>query len=258
MPISQGHILLADNEEIYVEATQDLLQKKGYDCHAVRNAEELGQALDRAWDFDVFITDLNISGKRVLEMVREIPAQSTQLPVIVVTGYPSLPTAVESIRLHVLEYLIKPIDYSVLLAAIKQGLQQKQVLRSVQQARKEAALRMERLAKIEETLKTWGSTISNPEIEEILLTDSKMKESTGQWEGALRVLEKGSPPPNPSPISPHDYFHLREAVFETIQVLQKTKTAFRSKDLADLRKKLESVLAHTKESLKNFSSPTDT
>jgi len=258
MPISQGHILLADNEEIFLEAIQDLLQVEGYDCHAVRNAEELSQALHRAWDFDVFITDLNISGKRVLEMVREIPSPATPLPVIVVTGYPSLPTAVESIRLHVLEYLIKPIDYTNLLAAIKQGLQQKQVLRSVQQAREEAASRVERLAKIEETLKTWGTTISNPEVKEILLTDSKMKESPMQWEGALGVLENGSPLPHTSAISPNDYFHLREAVFETIQVLQKTKTAFRSKDLADLRKKLEGVLAHTKESLKNRSSPTDT
>jgi len=258
MPTSPGNILLADNEEIFLEATQDLLQEEGYDCHTVRNAEELRHALHRAWDFDVLITDLTISGRRVLEMVREIRSQSMQLPVIIVTGYPSLPTAVESIHLHVLEYLIKPIDYRVLLAAIKQGLQQKQVLRSLQQAREEAALRLERLAKIEDTLKTWGTTISNPEVEEILLSDSKKKDSTAQWEGALRILEDGSSPPNPSPISPNDYFHLREAIFETIQVLQKTKTAFRSKDLADLRKRLESVLAHTKEFLKNPSSPTDT
>ena len=93
--------------------------------------------------------------------------------------------------------------------------------------------------------------------EEILLTDSKMKEPNAQGEGGLRPLEHSSPPPNSSPISTTDYFHLREAVFETIQVLQKTKTAFRSKDLADLRKKLECVLAHTKESLQKHSSPTD-
>jgi FixJ family two-component response regulator len=257
MPTSQGHILLADDEETFLEATQDLLQEEGYDCHTVRNAEELGQALHSAWDFDVLITDLNMPGNRVLEMVRAIRSRSTQLPVIVVTGYPSVPTAVESIHLHVLEYLIKPVDYPTLLAAIKQGLQQKQVLRSVQQARKEAALRVERLAKIEETLKIWGTTNLDPEVEELLLTDPTMKELKLQWEEASRVPEHGSPPPNPSPISPTDYFHLREAVFETIQILQKTKSAFRSKDLAALRQKLESVLAHTKESIKNPSSPND-
>jgi hypothetical protein len=195
-------------------------------------------------------------GNRVLEMVREIRSQSTQLPVIVVTGYPSVPTAVESLHLHVLEYLIKPIDYSALLAAIKQGLQQKQVLRSVQRVREEAVSRVERLTKIEETLKTWGTTILDPEIEEILSTDSRMKNLHVPSDGNLPRLEPASPPPDNSPISPMDYLHLREAVFETIQVLHKTKSAFRSKDLAELRKKLESVLARTKDSLRNSSSPT--
>lgn len=257
MPTFQGNILLADDEETFLEATQDLLQEEGYDCHTVRNAEELGQALHSEWDFDLLITDLNMPGNRVLEMVRTIRLQSAQLPVIVVTGYPSVPTAVESIHLHVLEYLIKPVDYPALLAAIKQGLQQKQVLRSVQQARLEAASRVERLATIENTLKSWGTTIYNPELEEILLTDPKMKNTNVQREEASHILEHSSPPPNPSPISSRDYFHLREAVFETIQVLQKTKSAFRSKDLAALRKKLENVLGQTKEPLKNPFPPTD-
>jgi FixJ family two-component response regulator len=257
MPSSQGHILLADDEETFLEATQDLLQEEGYDCHTVRNAEELGQALHSSSDFDVLVTDLNMPGNRVLEMVKDIRSQSTQLPVIVVTGYPSVPTAVESIHLHVLDYLIKPVDYPTLLMAIKQGLQQKQVLRSVQRARKEAASRVEHLIKIEETLKTWGTTIPNPEVEEILLTDPTMKELKLQYEEASRIPEHGSPPSNPSSIPPTDYFYLREAIFETIQILQKTKSAFRSKDLAALRQKLESVLAHTKDSLKNPSPPNE-
>ncbi len=95
---SHGHILLADDEDTFLEATQDLLQEEGYDCHLVRNAEELGQALLRVGDFDVLITDLNMPGNRVLEMVKEIRVQARQLPVIVVTGYPSVPTAVESIH----------------------------------------------------------------------------------------------------------------------------------------------------------------
>jgi FixJ family two-component response regulator len=257
MPTIQGNILLADDEETFLEATQDLLQEEGYDCHAVRNAEELGQALNSARDFDVLITDLNMPGNRVLEMVKEIRLQSTQLPVIVVTGYPSVPTAVESIHLHVLEYLIKPVDYPALLAAIKQGLQQKQVLRSVQRARNEAASRVERLTKIEETLKVWGTTIAHSEVEKILLADPQVKDTNVPWGGTSGDHEPGSSFPTPSSIPPTDYFHLREAVFETIQILQKTKSAFRSKDLAALRKKLESVLAHTKESLKHHSSQND-
>jgi hypothetical protein len=84
-----------------------------------------------------------------------------------------------------------------------------------------------------------------------------MKELKLQWEEASRIPEHGSPPPYPSSNPPTDYFQLREAIFETIQILQKTKSAFRSKDLAALRQKLVSVLAHTTDSLKNPSPPND-
>lgn len=78
----------------------------------------------------IFVIDL-MNPLGVWRMVKEVRSQSTQLRVIVVTGYPSLPTAMESFHLNVLEYLIKPIDYTVLLAAIKQGFQRKQILRSI-------------------------------------------------------------------------------------------------------------------------------
>ncbi len=55
-----------------------------------------------------------------------------------------------------------------------------------------------------------------------------------------------------------DNFRLRKLVFHTIQVLQETKSAFRSKDLADLSKYLEEELRETTETLKNpglFHSP---
>jgi hypothetical protein len=48
-----------------------------------------------------------------------------------------------------------------------------------------------------------------------------------------------------------DNFRLRKLVFHTIQVLQETKSAFRSKDLADLSKYLEEELRETTETLKN-------
>jgi len=56
---------------------------------------------------------------------------------------------------------------------------------------------------------------------------------------------------SPSAPSMTDNFPLHESVFHTIQVLQKTKSAFRSKDLAGLRKNLEMVLQETTETLKN-------
>ena len=253
-----GNILLADDEETFLEATSDLFQEEGFVCHTVRNAEELGRVLHGAWDFDVLITDLNMPGNRVMELVSEVRTQTQHLPVIVVTGYPSLPTAVESVRLHVLEYFIKPVEFSTLLSAVKKGIQHKEVLRTVQRAQKEVASRAERLAALEEALQSYGTSVSDPMVEENLLADPEIRALKIQVEGLSHWLEYGkesrSSQPNPSPA---DYFRLRESVYDTIQVLQKTKSAFRSKDLASLRKRLEDVLQETAESLKSSPPPTD-
>jgi len=61
----------------------------------------------------------------------------------------------------------------------------------------------------------------------------------------------------PSALSMTDKFRLRESVFHTIEVLQKTKSAFRSKDLAGLCKYLKVVLQETTETLKNTRASTD-
>ena len=258
MSTTLGQILLADDEDTFLEATSDLLQEEGFGCHTVRNADELGQVLQGAWDFDLLITDLNMPGNRVMELVSEVRAQSQPLPVIVVTGYPSLPTAVESVRLHVLEYFIKPVEFPTLLSAVKKGIQHKAVLRTVQKAQQEVATRTERLAAIEDALRAYGTSISDPILEDILLADPQIKALKLQIEGLSRALDDGKEGKDPGRTpSSADYFRLRESVYDTIQVLHKTKTAFRSKDLAALRKRLEDVLRETGESLKSPNPPTD-
>ena len=239
--VSEGSILLADDEEIFLEATQDLLKEEGYDCHGVRNAEELSEAL-HSFEFDLLITDLNMPGNRVLGMVDEIRRQSSMLPVIVVTGYPSVPSAVESIRLNVLEYMIKPVVFQTLLEAVKRGLQQNEVLRRVRKAKQEAELRTQYLSNMEQTLGVFGNVVQTAEVEQALVTDPHVKELRRQVESLSHIIEHEEKVFHvPSP----DYFRLREALYETVQVLQQTKSAFRSKDLANLRLKLQALLKDT-------------
>jgi FixJ family two-component response regulator len=252
MSTLSGHILLADDEDTFLEATCDLFQEEGFDCHTAHDANELEQILKGSQDFDILITDLNMPGNRVMELVSTVRSSSQPMPVIVVTGYPSLPTAVESIRLHVLEYFIKPVDFPTLLSAVKKGLQHKEVLQMVHQAQQEAATRAERLAAIEESLQSYNTALVDPAVKEALLTDPQIKELKLHLEGTSRILGSGRVPRSaPTSPSPEDYFRLRESLHDTIQVLHKTKSAFRSKDLASLRLRLENVLRETAESLKS-------
>ncbi len=238
-----GTILLADDEDTFLEATKDLLEEEGFACHGVRNATELSDALS-AGQFDLLITDLNMPGNRIMEKVSELREQSKVMPVIVVTGYPSVPTAVESVRLNVMEYMIKPINFPALLNSVKRAIQHKQLLNTLSDARHHAEAHVQNLSSLEETLSTFQVSMNESASDALLSSVSSISQ-------VQPIVDAPTAP------SMTDYYRLRESVFHTIQVLQKTKSAFRSKDLAGLRKYLEEVLGNTTEPLKSHETPTD-
>lgn len=251
---AQGSILIADDEDTFLEATKELLEEEGYDCHGVHDSHELSQALTGS-EFDLLITDLNMPGNHVMKKVQDLREQAKIMPVIVITGYPSVPTAVESVHLNVLEYMIKPIHFPELLDAVKRGLHYRNVLNSLSQFRREAEQRRQNLAHLEETLGTFlvtlnadssKSKLADPHIRELELHRASHPGTLDDQKHARQSsLHEDSTP------SMTDYFRLRESVYHTIHILQKTKSAFRSKDLAGLRKHLEQVLRETTETLKN-------
>ena len=247
---SQGTILLADDEETFLEATKDLLEEEGFDCHGVRDATELSQALTDS-EFDLLITDLNMPGNRIMEQVSALREQAKTMPVIVVTGYPSVPTAVESVRLNVMEYLIKPINFPKLLDAVKRGVHHKQVLRTISQSRQDAEHHTQSLVHLEKTLRNVQLSMSEKGSQALYTDLSQTMGTPNQDQPGPEVSGASSSP------SMTDYFRLRESIFHTIQVLQKTKNAFRSKDLAGLRKYLEEVLRETTETLKSSRSSSE-
>ena len=61
-------------------------------------------------------------GMSGLEVIQEIRAQDADVPIIVVTGYPSTESAVRALRYHVYDYLVKPLDEDDLMAKIEKYL----------------------------------------------------------------------------------------------------------------------------------------
>jgi DNA-binding NtrC family response regulator len=68
------------------------------------------------------MVDLNLPGNEKLELLRFLREQFPDVPVMVVTGHPSLPTAIASLRLRITDYLLKPVKYEELLEAVRRVL----------------------------------------------------------------------------------------------------------------------------------------
>lgn len=106
----KGKILIADDEETFLHSTADLLRREGYDCDIVPDGNRAAEMLGKG-EYDLLIADIKMPGNGNLELVREMPRLAEGLPVILVTGYPSLKTAMESFQLPVAAYLPKPVEW---------------------------------------------------------------------------------------------------------------------------------------------------
>ncbi len=118
---NKQRILIADDEPLYRDTTADLLREEGFECICVENADDAISLLSEH-PFDLILSDLNMPGNLKLELLKEGRIKYSHIPMIVVTGVPSVPTAIESVRLGIADYLLKPVRFEELLSAVERAL----------------------------------------------------------------------------------------------------------------------------------------
>lgn len=112
-----GRILLADDEETFLNSTCELFRRSGFRCDRAPTAATAA-ALLREQEYDLLIADVKMPGNADLALIRQLPQLARNLPVILVTGYPPFHGAVEKL-LPIAACLIKPFDFAELLGMVK-------------------------------------------------------------------------------------------------------------------------------------------
>src|SRR5438105_4070113 len=102
-----GRILLADDDELLRDGLSSQLVRTGYECVCADTGHAALELL-RNESFDAVIADIHMPGNSGLEMVEAVPQIVAGLPVILLTGNPTMETATRSVRLPVYAYLVKP------------------------------------------------------------------------------------------------------------------------------------------------------
>ncbi|HVN71639.1 MAG TPA: response regulator [Desulfomonilia bacterium] len=120
--MSLKRILVVDDEEIVRYSLKNILSSNGFEVEDVGSAEE---ALKLLYDksFHLVLTDLVLEGMGGLELLENVKVISPRTLVIVITGYGSLKTAVEALRLGVYDYLLKPCDENELILRVRRALE---------------------------------------------------------------------------------------------------------------------------------------
>ncbi len=121
MELVGKRLLIVDDEPLFLQTTCQLLQKEGALCKTAVDATTALHQLEGN-EFDLILTDLNMPGNLRWELLQAGRQRWAHVPMIVITGVPSLPSAIESLRLGVTDYLLKPVAFPELLASIKRTL----------------------------------------------------------------------------------------------------------------------------------------
>ncbi|WP_020613056.1 sigma-54-dependent transcriptional regulator [Sediminispirochaeta bajacaliforniensis] len=107
-------IVLIDDNEAYCESMRQSLSLHQIDCHYSTHAEE-GMALLGTRHCEAVLIDIMLGSISGIDLLKEIKRRKPELPVIMITGYGTIETAVESIKYGAFDYIQKPIRFEKLL-----------------------------------------------------------------------------------------------------------------------------------------------
>jgi len=233
---SRGRILFADDDEQVRAGIGQCLTRAGFACEFASTGAEASEQL-RTKDFDVLLADINMPGNAGLELIEALPAVLEGLPVILLTGNPTVETATRSVRLRIMAYLTKPAEINELIRLLDTAVAEWRNLRVLKDSRQRIQDWDREIARLllllqqpaapgrQDTMRSYVRltlrqlVVGLIELEHLLIHD-------GERLGTDEVVEKQE---------------LLNAVRKTVGVLHKTKDHFKSKELGELRKQLESL-----------------
>ena len=113
----QSHILIIDDEKNYLLVLQTLLEDEGYTVTALNDPETALAFLNES-EVDVVVTDMKmpkVSGREVLQQVKK---NWPHIPVLIMTAFGSIESAVEAMKYGAFDYITKPFSNDELLLSV--------------------------------------------------------------------------------------------------------------------------------------------
>ncbi|MCG8620084.1 MAG: response regulator [Desulfobacterales bacterium] len=119
-------ILVVDDEEGILDVTEGYFQRKGYEVYTAGNGAEALEIIEREKIGCIF-TDINMPIMDGLELAEKVRQIESTLPVVVMTGYPSLENSIQTLKNGVVDYLIKPVNLEQMELTLKRILREREL-----------------------------------------------------------------------------------------------------------------------------------
>ncbi|MGD8993031.1 MAG: response regulator [Desulfobacterales bacterium] len=119
-------ILFVDDEESILSVSSEYFQRRGYQTRTAKTGAEALQILANE-RIDCCFTDINMPKMNGLELAERIRNHDNTMPVIVMTGYPSLENTIQTIKNGVVDFLIKPVNLKQMELSLQRVIQQRKM-----------------------------------------------------------------------------------------------------------------------------------
>jgi DNA-binding NtrC family response regulator len=117
-----GKVLIIDDDSDLRSVVGDVLKDEGFDITESPDGKTALSVIRKNMP-DVVLVDLKMSGMNGIEVMQEIRKLDARLPVIVMTAYGDIPTAVEAIRQGAYDFIIKPPDFDKLIVTLQRAVE---------------------------------------------------------------------------------------------------------------------------------------
>jgi two-component system, NtrC family, response regulator HydG len=127
-------VLVVDDEVGMVTLLRNYLTREGYETHTAPSGETALQFLEER-DFDVVLTDLRMGGMDGLALVRAIHATRPETPVILMTAFGGIDTAIEAVKAGAYHFVAKPVKLPEVGALVRKALTERDLRRENRELR---------------------------------------------------------------------------------------------------------------------------
>jgi FixJ family two-component response regulator len=130
---SESIVHVVDDDQMFRDALANMLRVAGYTVRAYTSAGEFLLATHARTKPGCIVLDVNMPGPSGLALHEALAGREDPLPVIFLTGYGDIPTTVRAMKTGAIDFLTKPVQRNVLLAAIESALARDAAARSARE-----------------------------------------------------------------------------------------------------------------------------
>jgi two-component system response regulator RegA len=113
-----GDLLLVDDDEVLARVLARALTARGFSVRSASSLESCADLLAQGFAPDFAVLDLNLNGASGLKAIEAIKLANGDCEIVVLTGYASISTAVDAVKLGARQYLAKPVETDAIVKAL--------------------------------------------------------------------------------------------------------------------------------------------